>query len=324
MKRVVNLIVAGAILLALLGYMITYTVPFNEAAIVTTFGRADDGSVINAPGADGLPGQDAGLHFKWPWPISQVARRYDTRLQVLENTSEQHQLRDTQTIVINTYVAWRISDPLKFYKKVSTRAAAVDAINLSLQNARGQVGQYTFDELTNPDPTKLRLGELEEKMLQQIETQVADLDLGITIEDVGVKRLMLPEMVTQVVTERMRSERQRLAAQAAAEGDADQRALVQQAENQRDLILTFADRTASSISAEGRQRAGEIMARFAQDEEFAIYLLQLQTLQETLSRKTTFIIDTSMPPFDLLRGIPQAQSIAPAQRTADADEKPQN
>lgn len=317
MKRTVNLIVAGAILLALLGYMVTFTVGFNEAAIVSTLGAVNEGSVYNAPDPDTGLGNQAGLHFKWPWPVSQVARKYDTRLQVLENTMEQQQLKDAQTITINTYIAWRISDPLTFYKKVGSRTAAVDALNLSLQDARGQVGQFTFDELTNPDPAKLKLQDLERQMLQRIQAQLEQLDLGITVEDVGVKRLMLPAMVTEVVTQRMRSERQRLAARAQAEGEAAAQTLVQQAESQRALIQSFAERAASDISAEGRQRAAEVLARFAADEEFAIYLLQLQTLQETLSRKTTFVIDTSMPPFDLLRGIPSAKS-TPVERLPTA------
>lgn len=321
MRRAVNLVVAGAILLALLGYMVTYTVRFNESAIVTTFGRADEGSVINAPDPETGIGTEAGLHFKWPWPISQVARKYDTRLQVLENTIEQHQLRDTQTITINTYIAWRISDPLTFYKRVGTRNAALDAINLALQSARGQVGQYSFDELTNPDPTKLMLSKLEEQMLQQVRAQLAESDLGITVEDIGIKRLMLPDAVTQIVTARMSTERQSLAAAARAVGDSEQTTLIQQAENQRALIQSFAERTASDIAAEGRQRAEEILARFSENEEFAIYLLQLRTLQETLARKTTFVIDTSMPPFDLLQGFSSPQTMPiPQQPTAGAAE----
>lgn len=321
MKRVVNLIVAGAILLALLGYMVTYTVRFNEAAIVTTFGRADEDSVINAPDPGTGVGTEAGLHFKWPWPVSQVARKYDTRLQVLENVMEQMQLRDSQTITVNTYVAWRISDPLKFYKKVGTRTAAVDALNLALQAARGQIGKFTFDELTNPDPSRLRLQELEEQILEQIRSQLAELDVGVTVEDVGIKRLMLPEAVTNVVTERMRGERTRLAASYAAQGQADEQHLIQQANTQSDLILTFARRAASDISAEGRQRAEEILSRFAADEEFAIYLLQLRTLEETLAKRTTFVINTDLPPFDLLRGIPQPGQ---SQSTAGASESSPN
>lgn len=317
MKRAVNLIVAGAILFALLGYMITFTVRFNEAAIVTTFGSVNEGGVYNAPDPATGIGKEAGLHFKWPWPISQVARKYDTRLQVLENVPEQHLLKDSQTITLNTYITWRISDPLKFYKKAGTRSDAVEALNTSLQAARGQVGQFTFDELTNPDPAKLKLEELEDQLLQQVQSQLSGLDLGVTVEDVGVKRLMLPEMVTQVVTQRMISERQRLAAAAQAEGEEAAQTLVQQAESQAGLIQSFAERAASDISAEGRQRAAEILARFAADEEFAIYLLQLRTLEETLGRKTTFVLGTDMPPFDLLRGIPSTQS-TPVQRQPTA------
>jgi membrane protease subunit HflC len=323
MKRAVNLIVAGAILLALLGYMITFTVRFNEAAIVTTFGNTGEGSVYNAPAERGTPGEDAGLHFKWPWPISQVARKYDTRIQVMDNVLEQQQLADNQTITVNTYLAWRISDPLKFYKKVGSSAMALESLNLGIQAARSVFGQYTFDQLTNSDPSKLKLDELEQEMERRVQQELAALDNGITVEDVGIKRLMLPESVSMVVVDRMRSERSRMAAAARVEGEATSQTLRQNAESQRSLISEFAKATASELEAEGRQRAQEILARFSPDEEFAIYLLQLDALKATLNQKTTFVIDTSMPPFDLLRGLPQQQSLPvnpPNSPSADAQE----
>jgi membrane protease subunit HflC len=310
MKRAVNLIVAGAILLALLGYMITFTVRFNEAAIVTTFGKADESSVYNAPSSEtGAPGGEAGLHFKWPWPISQVSRKYDTRLQVTDNTLEQAQLADSQTIVVNTYVTWRISDPLKFYKRVGSRAAALDALNLRIQNARSLFGKYTFDDLTNADPSKLKLDQLEQEMMALVQADLAELDNGISVEDVGIKRLMLPASVSAVVAERMRSERSRMAAEFTVQGEATSQTLQDTARSQQSLIESFARATAADIEAEGRTRAEEIMARFAENEEFAVYLLQLRALEETLSKKSTFVIDTSMPPFDLLQGLRQQQSM---------------
>ncbi len=301
MKRTVNLIVAGAILLALLGYMVTFTVRFNETAIVTTLGRVGPGSVVNAPDQTGSPGDQAGLHFKWPWPISRVARKYDTRLQVLENVLEQQQLADNQTITVNTYVAWRISDPLKFYQRVSTTAEAREALNLRIQDARGSFGKYTFDQLTSSDPQQLRLEDLEQDIKNRVQEDLASMDIGIVIEDVGINRLMLPARVSEVVAERMRAERARLAASYRSRGDEESQTLREGAQTQAQLIETFADAAARQIIAEGRQRAGEIMARFAEDEEFAIYLQQLQALEQILGRRTTFVLDTSMPPFDLLR-----------------------
>ena len=145
-------------------------------------------------------------------------------------------------------------------------------------------------------------------MERRVQQELAALDNGITVEDVGIKRLMLPESVSMIVVDRMRSERSRMAAAARVEGEATSQTLRQNAESQRSLITEFAKATASELEAEGRQRAQEILARFAPDEEFAIYLLQLDALKETLNQKTTFVIDTSMPPFDLLRGMPQPQS----------------
>ncbi|MEO0477318.1 MAG: hypothetical protein AAF085_15325, partial [Planctomycetota bacterium] len=71
MRRLSTAILAICIALVFVFYMITYTVAYNQIAIITTFDSAtepdpgklelgeDTGSVIQKPG----------LKFKWPWPI---------------------------------------------------------------------------------------------------------------------------------------------------------------------------------------------------------------------------------------------------------------
>ena len=337
MKRTLNLAIAAVIIVALIGYMVTFTVRFNETAIVTTFGRVGDESVYNPPRDDGLPGEEAGLKFKWPWPIQQVARKYDTRLQVLEGVLAQQGTKDNQTIVLNTYLTWRISDPLAFYQRLGSPAEAVAALNLRVQGARSVIGNYTFDELTNSDPAKLKLDDAEDRMKEEIQAKLDELQLGIEVEDVGIKKLVLPASVTEAVAQRMRAERARLAGVARDEGEAESQRLRSEAEAQSRVITSFAQLRASDVENQGRQRAAQIMASFSQDQEFAIYLDQLETLERTLRAQTRFIIDTSKPPFSLLRGLtpgslqpvdpsgsdsppaPQADSRDAAERTAGND-----
>ena len=91
MKRNGSMAVGLAVAVGLLLYMVVFNVRFDEAALVTTFGRAAEGSVLNADG------KGAGWYLKLPWPVQDV-RRYDTRFRVLETSPEQQQTRDKQMV----------------------------------------------------------------------------------------------------------------------------------------------------------------------------------------------------------------------------------
>ena len=304
MKRVLNVAVALVILLVLLGYMITYTVRFNETAIVTTFGSVSENSIINAPvEGEAIGGGEAGLHFKWPWPIQQVARKYDTRTQVLESSLDQQLTADRQSVNVSLYITWRVTDPLKFYQKLGTITAAQQQLRVQLRGTMSVIGDYQFDELVNADESQLRLEELEQEMVSQIRDTLNEADYGIAVEELGIQRIVLPATVTSSVFERMQAERARIAAAARSRGEAESNSLINRAQSDAATITSFAQARASQIEGEGLQRAQEIFARFAEDEEFAIFLAQLEALREVLAEKTRFILDTSRPPFSLLRGL---------------------
>ena len=303
MKRLLNVAIASVILLALLGYMLTFTVRFNQTAILTTFGGAGDNSVINRPGPDGRPGEQAGIHFKLPWPIQQVARVYDTRVQLLETALEQASTADRQSVDVRLFLTWRISDPLAFYKKLGSVQEAQTTLNARARDSFNVIGRYDFDELTNVDPAKLKLGEAERAIKERVQDRLDEIGYGITVQEVGIKRVLLPASVNAAVTSRMRAERQRYATAARVEGQTESNQLRQTADTQAGIIAAFADRRAKQIESDGRQRSAEYFTRFSQDQDFAIFLAQLDALRQSLSRRTRFILGTDKPPFTLLNGL---------------------
>lgn len=323
MKRFVNVAVALAILLALVAYMVTYTVRFNEAAIVTRFGRADENSVVNAPGPAGEPGTDAGLHFKWPYPIEQVARTYDTRTQILQGTLEQQLTRDNQSVMAIVYLTWRIDDPLAFYRNVGTVARAENSLRLRVRDGQSLLGDYRFNQLVNPDPDQLRLAEIETRLRDRVQSRLEELEYGIEVGEVGIKRIVLPASVTETVFNRMAAERTALAQRAQDEGLAEQERLQAGADSDAQTIRSFAERRAAAIEQRGLSQATSIFASFAEDQDFAIFLQQLDALESILRENVRFILDTSLPPFNLLRGLAEGSleaappAEAPATRPAN-------
>ena len=305
MKRGLNIVVALALIALLVGYMVTYTVRFNETVVVTTFGAADASGVKNAVAADGRAGSEAGLHFKLPWPVQRVAARYDTRVQVGEGVLEQITTADGQSVVVRFNTRWRVADPLEFYREIGSVDEAGRVLQVQARNALNAVSEYRFDELVNPDPRRVRLAELSQAVRARVQGQMAD--YGVEVLDVGVKTLALPGQVTRAVVERMAAETAAQADRALVEGQAEGRKLESEARATSDTLLSFAGRAASDIRAEGDQRAAALATRVAEDEGFAIYLSELDAIRQALGERTTFVIDADrLYPFtrlgEILRG----------------------
>jgi len=294
MRNRTSLIIGLFVTLVLVAYMVAYQVRYDQAVVVTTFGSADENSVVTTPG----------LKPKWPWPI-QNTYAYSTRVQLLEEQLGEQQTADGSSVVVRTYVAWRITDPLKFFKTLKTVEEAESKLKALSENVRGEFGRYRFDQIVNIDASKLRLKELEQGATQKLAQKVQDQGYGIQIEQVGVRRLVLTESVTATVFERMKKERQRMAQAARSEGEAAAGSIRSEAEKTRQSILAFADRSAEAIRAEGQQEAAKYYQTFAQEEEFAIFLRKIESLPKILSNNTTYLFDAnSITPVDLLSNSP--------------------
>ncbi len=293
MNRTLSVLLGTLIVMVFGSYLVTFTVPFSETALVTTFGKASEKGVINHDG-DG-----AGFYYRWPWPIQKVIR-FDRRLSVLEDRLEQQETKDKQVIVAKVFTAWRVSDPLSFYRLFHGEDKAAVFLRERLRTAKAEIGRFTFDELTNADPDSIRLDEANAALLRRIQEDLAAHDCGIEVRTVGITRIVLPEKITETVFSRMRQTRQRLAQNARSEGKATARSVVAKTNSDKERILAFADRMSQRLRAEGDAAAAEYYREYSKDRDFALFLQKLEALKATLRKNTTFILDTDSPPFDIL------------------------
>ncbi len=278
MRKYLTLLVAVIVVVVLVTYMFVFTVRYDERAVVTTFGNADENSVKVEPGP----------YLKAPWPIQSV-ETYSTRLQLLEDQLEERQTADGFAVVVRTFVVWKIVDPLKFFTAVKKIEDAPKQLSPMLRGLGGIISQYNFDELVNIDPAKLKLHDVEQKIQAQLQARADVQGYGIVIDRVGVRRIMLPESVTQNVFDRMRASRQRLAEDARSSGKAKADAIVSKARATEQRILAFAERRAQNIRSQGLVEAAKYYEAFQADPEFAIFLKTVASLEESLKNNTTFI-----------------------------------
>lgn len=252
----------------------------NDAAAGSLFEvrTASEGSLFREPG----------LYFKAPWPFQKVTR-YSKRLHVLEDQLQEQQTDDDRSVIVKTFVTWRIDDPYAFFKSLKTVDRAEEMLLGQLASVNGVIGEFQFDELVNADPSVIKLDEIEVEAAQRIREQIKDSGYGVEIESVGIRRLLLPEMVTEKVFERMKSDRNRRAADLLAQGEAEAGRIRKDAESKRERIMAFAEGRAQTIEALGAKEAAESYAQFAVDEEFAIFLRQMQALERMLAFNSTFV-----------------------------------
>lgn len=282
MKNRLNLIVGLMIGFMLLAYMFAFQVRYDQVAVLTTFDKAGHSAI-----------KREGLHFKVPWPIQKI-RKYSTRIHLLEHRLEQVSTGDGKSVVVRSYLAWKIHDPLKFFVKLQNTDTARDKLAPLLSGyISGTIGRYRMDEMVNTDPDQVKLEQIESEALSGLADELASLEYGIEALQVGIQRLVLPQENTQQVFEAMRQTRQRLAANTQVSGQAQADAIVSQANSAKRRILAFAERRAQAIRAEGIKEAAGYYSAFRQDESLAIFLRRIKTLEKVLPHNTTFIMDAN-------------------------------
>jgi membrane protease subunit HflC len=216
----------GLLLVVIVGYMSLFTVAQTEQTIVLQFGKPVD--VVTDPG----------LHFKAPW---NSVINIDKRILDLENPSQEAIASDQKRLVVDAFARYRIKDALRFYQSVgSIQAANIQLTTLLNAALRRVLGEVTFINVVRDD---------REKLMQRIRDQLdheAD-GYGIQVVDVRIRRADLPEQNSQAVYQRMKTEREREAAEFRAQGG-------QKAQE----IRSKADREATVIEAEAKSQAEQI------------------------------------------------------------------
>lgn len=269
--------------------MCSFQVASNESAVLTRFGSP--ARTLTEPG----------LYFKWPWPVDTV-HRFDRRLAFYDTRLSEALTRDKRNVILPVFLAWRVDDPLKFLQALGTPAAVpakLDSLATSARNAL--LGRYDFQELVSTDPAKLKLEELERKLGEAVRPQALSA-FGLAIEQVGVKRIALPEANTLYVFERMKAERGQYAAKFRAEGRREAEELRAKTDAERTVLLAEAQKFAEETRGKAEADAARIYAEaHAQDPKFYTFLRELETLRKVTRENTTLILDTDTAPFNQLK-----------------------
>jgi modulator of FtsH protease HflC len=293
--------IIGLVVVIFLAFLCTYTVRFTEQAVVTTLGKADEDSVKKQPG------------LYWKVPYFQQVTKYDTRQRFLESNQETQQTKDDNSIIVTSFLTWRVDDPLKFFRLFSGRGEssrdhfreAEAVLKSKLRSAMGQVSRYRLSDLLSADEKGSQLAALEADMLAALQTkqggEAALSEYGIVPVSVGVSAVKLTQDNTKNVFERMKKNRERIANATIDQGTSQAETIKSKAESDAKRITAFAERLAQDIRSQGDNEAAAFIKQMNTEPGLAVFLREMDFIRNGLGRETTLVIPTSMPGFNMLR-----------------------
>ncbi len=222
---------------------------------------------------------EPGLHFMTPF-INNV-RHFDKRVLTRNYPSEQFLTSEGKILNVDFYVKWRIDDVSQYYQSTSGGNEDVAASRLAeivKDGLKGVIAQRTIQQVVAAQRSEF-IGDI----VQVAGTSVRE--LGISLVDVRVKRIDLPDDVLDSVFNRMRQDFARQAAQLRAEGDEQAQRLRAAADRERTELLAEATREAEKIRGEGDATAAAIYGNaYKRYPEFYDFYRSMEAYRRALGR----------------------------------------
>jgi len=286
-------------IVAIVAYSSLFTVQQTEQALVVRFGKPVD--IATEPG----------LHFKAPFIDTVIP--IDKRILDLENPSQEVIASDQKRLVVDAFARYRIKDALRFYQSVgSIQAANLQLTTLLNASLRRVLGEVTFITVVRDEREKL-MGRIRD----QLDHEAAG--YGIQVVDVRIRRADLPEQNSQAVYERMKTERQREAAEFRAQGAQKGQEIRSNADREATVIVAEANSQGEQIRGEGDAERNRLFAEaYNQDPDFFAFYRSMTAYENGLkSGDTRFLL---RPESDFFRffGSPSGKSAASAAQGSGA------
>lgn len=273
MKNYTSTLLGVVVALFLLASSSLYIVDQRQQAILFQLGEVVD--VKTSPG----------LYFKIP--LAQNVRYFDSRILTMDTAEpERFITSEKKNVLVDLFVKWRIIDVKQYYISVRgdemlAQTRLSQTVNSSL---RDEFGNRTVHDVVSGERDKI----------MEIMRQKADADarkIGVEVVDVRLKRVDLPQEVSESVYRRMEAERKRVANELRSTGAAESEKIRADADRQREVILAEAYRKAQEVKGEGDAKASAIYASaFQPNPEFYSFYRSIEAYKQSFKNKGDMMV----------------------------------
>jgi len=266
-------LVVAAVVILIITSMSLYVVDQRQNAIVFRLGEVVD--VRKAPG----------LYFKLP--LIDNVRTFDVRILTIDTPEPERFLTsEKKNVLVDLFIKWRITDVRQFYVSVQGNESLAQTRLLQTINdgLRAEFGNRTVHEVVSGERDKIMA-------LMRDKANEDATKIGVEVYDVRLKRVDLPQEVSESVYRRMEAERKRVANELRSLGAAESEKIRADADRQREVILAEAYRDAQRIKGEGDAKATAIYARaYEPNPEFYAFYRSLEAYRASFKDKNDLLV----------------------------------
>jgi membrane protease subunit HflC len=273
MNRNLGAVVVGIVVVLIVASLSLFVVDQRQNAIVFRLGEVVDVK------------REPGLYLKIP--LLDNVRFFDTRILTIDSAEPERFLTsEKKNVLVDLFVKWRIIDVRNYYVSVGgdearARTRLLQTINDSL---RAEFGNRTVHEVVSGERDKIM-----ELMRQRANEDASK--IGVQVLDVRMKRVDLPQEVSESVYRRMEAERKRVANELRSTGSAESEKIRADADRQREVILAQAYRDAQKIKGDGDAKATAIYAGATQtNPEFYAFYRSLEAYRQSFKTKNDVLV----------------------------------
>ena len=283
-KKSIIILTIIAIFVLITAFSSCYCVNENEYAYVIRFSKIERIE------------KSAGLHFKIPFMDS--VKFFPKNIQLYDLAPSDVLTSDSKTMSVDSYVLWKISDPMTFYKTLGSIPEAQNRLDAATYNAlKNIIGTMSQDSIITPSVDDGR-NDLNVVVHEQVKSSTTD--YGIEITDV-------PTENEEAVYQRMISDRNQTAEKYRAEGSSEATKMKNDVDKQVNIIVSDAKAQAEEIVAEGEKQYIKLLAETfntVEKENFYIFMRSLDTLKTSLTgEQKTIILGADSELAKILQGL---------------------
>ncbi len=272
-----NKTIFGAVVFVIAAFLFSssvYTVSERNTALVFKLGQWK--RTVSEPG----------LHFKWPAPLETVVK-LDKRIQTIESgDAERIQTSEKKNLIIDSYVKWRIIDPLRYYISFGDRLdAAQNRLGAQIRDAlNASVNTRTVRDVISQERHVVM-----DEIVRNVEQRAKP--LGIEVVDVRLKRIEFSPEVSESVYARMQAERKEEANSLRANGAADKERIEAAADRRVRIELADAEAKAEVLRGQGDAEAAEIYAAaYGKDPAFFSFYNSMDAYRTAFSSRSDLLV----------------------------------
>ena len=234
--------------------------------------------------AEGQPiAYPPGLHFKVPFIDS--VRSLDTRIQTLDDQPDRFVTSEKKDLIIDSYVKWQIDDLAVYFlatggNKMQAEALLKRKINNGL---RSEIGSHTIKEIVS--------GKRGEVMETSLKRMARSRELGIKVIDVRIKKINLPDEVSNSVYKRMRAERLAVAKEHRSKGQEQSEVIRANIDRKVSIMLAQANKESLQVRGSGDAQSSQIYGdSYSKDAEFFSFLRSMQAYEKSFNGKDDVMV----------------------------------